>query len=161
MTGSRERGAVIDCAGSGVAFMNARSLLSAPCSPKRETRGAKAPRAGVAGRRRRQTPRTATIYFQRASGLRTDPARQVDRGFQIVTPTLAAGHHCHQPWRCCFFGRSSPLCPPHPNTRDHYHLILSLHNSFSVPASTQLDASAAWMVALCITEFGGPFRGET
>ena len=62
---------------------------------------------------------------QRASGFRTDPARQVDRGFQIATPTLAAGHHCNQPWCCYFLGRSSPLCLPHPNTRDYHHLILS------------------------------------
>ncbi len=95
---------------------------------------------------------------QRASGFRTDPARQVDRGFQIATPTLAAGHHCNQPWCCYFLGRSSPLCLPHPNTRDYHHLILSC-TTRSVPASTQLDASVAGMVARSTTEFGEPFPG--
>ena len=33
-----------------------------PSRLTKKTRGAEAPRAGVAGRRRRQTPRTATIY---------------------------------------------------------------------------------------------------
>ncbi len=97
---------------------------------------------------------------QRASGFRTDPARQVDRGFQIVTPTLAAGHHCNQPWRCYFLGRSSPLCPPHPNTRDYHHLILSCTTP-SVPASTQLDASVTGMVARSTTEFGESFPSAT
>ena len=105
----------------GVAF----SLLPSHFSLKKRNPGSRST-PGWSGR---TTPPSNAAHghnlCQRASGFRTDPARQVDRGFQIVTPTLAAGHHCNQPWRCCFLRRGSPLCPPHPNTRDYLHLILS------------------------------------
>ncbi len=54
--------------GRGGAF----SLLTTNFSLKKNP-GAEAPRVGVAGRRRRQTPRTATIYFNERQALGMTP----------------------------------------------------------------------------------------
>ncbi len=48
------------------------SLLTSHFSLKKNP-GAEAPRVGVAGRRRRQTPRTATIYFNERQALGMTP----------------------------------------------------------------------------------------